>query len=173
MKKTILILLMVVFAFTATAEAKQHKCFWVWSTDVTTGDDNAAPDYVYCDLKGNNKFISMGAGYIQESGGNPSVVIQYDSLYGDGSNTVGGLHGSITNTTVMASADATDWDINVISCVLGTCDTGTVAYHQWNGLTTNLKDSIELTPLSGGFKLTVDGDTEDAAPVIRTIVVWE
>ena len=172
MKKLILILMVVLFVFTTNAEAKSHKCFWVWSTDVTTGDDNAAPDFVYCDLQGNNKYVSMGASYIQETGGAKSVVIQYDSLYGDGVNTVGGLHGSITNATVMASADATNWDINVISCVLGTCDTGTEAYHQWNDLTTNLKDSIELTPLSGGFKMTVDGDVEDAAPVNRTIVVW-
>ena len=180
MKKLTFILLVVVLILGVSNAAKAgtvHKCFWIWSTAVTTANDK--PDYIYCDWDGNNKYVAVAASdtskYIQDTKGAVKVSVAWDSLYADGVNTVGGLHGSITNATVLTSSAGTNWDINILGCAFdGTCDTGTgtLAYWQDDDHSTNEKNSWTLTPLARGFRITVDGDTGNNSPVIRTIVVW-
>ncbi|KKN19452.1 hypothetical protein LCGC14_0945640 [marine sediment metagenome] len=170
--KLFLLTLVLLLSFVISSEARTDKAYWIWSTAVTGVND--APDKVYASMDG-NKYVSVGAGYIQPSSGASSVTIQTDSATGEGSNTIGGLHNDITDATVICSNTATAWDLNVLACLGGTCDTGTgtSAFHMQTSLDDALIDSFPLEDIDDGFQLTVDENAgTNACIVVRTTVIW-
>jgi hypothetical protein len=167
--KQLILILVIIFALAVNAEARTEKCYWIWSTDVTTANDG--PDSVYCDKNGDGTFQSKGTAYIQNSLGADSVTVIYDSTWNN-SNTVP----EIPDTITPCSNTASTGDLNVLTCAKAAtaiCSTGTttVAYHQTDDIADNIKDGYELTP-PAAFDLSVDGDTATCWVVI-TITNWK
>lgn len=156
----LLMFLMPVLSFAERVE----YCDWIWSTDVTTANDD--PDYLYCDRHNTGTFKSETVGsYIQNTIGAYQVTVQVNTTWNNSLK----IHGITPCSNTAATGD-----MNYKGCIRGDCDIGTttLAWYQLDNVADNIKYTKEVTPIGDGFRLSVDGDTATCWTV-RTMVYWK
>lgn len=169
--KVFLLTLVLLLAFSISAEARTDLCYWFWTTSFasTTADP---PDAVYCSQDGSS-MAEVIATHGQFSRGAESVDITWDTDRADGSTTIADVVGSIGASTVICSNASATVDLNIFSSADGRqYSEGGVWYHTESSLADEKANDFDLTPPSY-FKLgATEGSGTAACLIAISSVYW-